>query len=161
VGVERDPDAPYVALAQRLGVPVVIADGTDRRALERLGLARSRGVAAVASDELANIAVAVTAAAIDPTVAVTLRAGEQEALVETRSLLRLGATRDVTALACAFVVAHVWGLRPESATVTSAGTWVRLDDGSFTRLAPSRHDDCRHEIADPALPATAPANVAG
>jgi hypothetical protein len=66
--------------------------------LERLGLRRALALAAVGSDEYDNIAVAIAANAISPATRVVLRAGEQEAIAETRSLLPLGLTRDVLGL---------------------------------------------------------------
>jgi hypothetical protein len=59
VGVERDRRAPYLPLARQLGIPVIIGSGTQRRLLETLRLDRSLALAAVGSDDLDNIAVAV------------------------------------------------------------------------------------------------------
>jgi hypothetical protein len=104
IGVERDPAAPQLRLARASKIPVVVGHGIDREHLERLRLSRSRAVAAVGSNELDNIAVAVAASAVSAATPVVLRAGEQEAIAETRSLLPLGATRDVLALTADFMV---------------------------------------------------------
>jgi Trk K+ transport system NAD-binding subunit len=82
----------------------VAGHGGDREVLERVGLRRALALAAVGSDENDNIAVAIAANAIAPGTRVVLRAGEQEAIAETRSLLPLGVTRDVWSIAAAHVV---------------------------------------------------------
>jgi voltage-gated potassium channel Kch len=99
VGVERDQHAAQLHVARALRIPVVVDHGSDRRVLERLGLRRALALAAVGSDEYDNIAVAIAANAISPETRVVLRAGEQEAISETRSLLPLGVTRDVLGIA--------------------------------------------------------------
>ena len=104
IGVERDPAAPQLRLARSLKIPVVVGHGIDREHLERLRIGRALAIAAVGSNELDNIAVAVAASAVSASTPVVLRAGEQEAIAETRSLLPLGATRDVLALTTDFMV---------------------------------------------------------
>lgn len=99
VGVERNRHAPQLRVAHALKIPVIVGHGSDRQVLERLGLRRCRALAAVGSDELDNIAVAVAASAVSPCTPVVLRAGEQEAIAETRSLLPFGVTRDVLHIA--------------------------------------------------------------
>ena len=99
VGVERDESAAQLHVARALRIPVVLDHGADRAVLERLGLCRAVALAAVGSDEYDNIAVAIAANAIAPATRVVLRAGEQEAIAETRSLLPLGITRDVLSIA--------------------------------------------------------------
>lgn len=88
---------------------MIIGSGSERRLLEKLKLSRCLALAAVGSDDLDNIAVAVAAAAISPSTRVVVRAGEHEAIAETRSLLPLGAIRDVTEIAATFVVAALLG----------------------------------------------------
>src|SRR6201999_304134 len=99
VGIERNPDAAQLHVARALHIPVVVGHGADREVLVRLGLRRALALAAVGSDEYDNIAVAIAANAIAPDTRVVLRAGEQEAIAETRSLLPLGIPRDVLAIA--------------------------------------------------------------
>jgi len=61
VAVERDPDVPNVLRAKDQGIPVVIGRGTSQMLLGRLALERARGLAAVTSEEVENIAIAVAA----------------------------------------------------------------------------------------------------
>jgi Trk K+ transport system NAD-binding subunit len=126
VGVERDGNATQLHVARALKIPVVVEHGADRAVLERLGLRRAVALAAVGSDEYDNIAVAIAANAISPATRVVLRAGEQEAIAETRSLLPLGLTRDVLGLAARSIACRLrdaeeaTGDRPERAPASPA-----------------------------------------
>jgi hypothetical protein len=133
VGVERDADAPQLRVARTLRIPVVIGHAGDRSQLVRLGLSRSRGLAAVGSNDLDNVAVAVTVMAVSPSTPVVLRAGEQEAIAETRSLLPLGTTRDVLHLASRYLVWTLLGERPVRVLAAGGATYVLREDG---RLCP-------------------------
>lgn len=147
VAVERDRDAPGVALARQLEIPVIIEDGTSRQLLERLRLDRCLAVAAVGSDDLDNVAVAVAASAVSPSVRVVMRAGEQEAVAETRSLLPLGITRDVTAIGAAHVLMRALGAR-EDVHVAGDGDDVRarVRPGKWRTFVLARRDECRHLV---------------
>ncbi|MFC5034004.1 NAD-binding protein [Streptomyces sp. DSM 41987] len=112
VGIERNPTAANLRLARSLGIPVVLAHAEDRSVLQRLGLRRARALAAMGSDERDNVAVAVAAHGAAPGIRVVLRAGENEAIAETRSLLPLGHTRDITRASAVFVISHLTGEQP-------------------------------------------------
>jgi hypothetical protein len=99
VAVERNGDAPNVHLAKRLGIPVVIGDGSERGLLERLGARRARALASVTSDDRVNVAVSVAALAVHTDLRVILRAGDDDAVTETRALFAIGTVRDVNRLA--------------------------------------------------------------
>ena len=145
IGVERDPSAPFLPLARQLGIPVFIGDGTERAVLERLGLARSRALAAVGSNDLDNIAVAVATVAVSPSTRVLLRAGEQEAISETRSLLPLGVIRDVNELAATFAIACLREKTPQGVVASKdGGTFIDTGCGTYEKLTTSRRDDCGH-----------------
>jgi hypothetical protein len=146
VGVERDRRAPHLPLARRLGIPVVVGSGSERRLLERLGLTRCQALAAVGSDDLDNIAVAVAAAAVSPSTRVVLRAGEQEAIAETRSLLPLGVIRDVTEIAATFVVAGLLGHQAQAVVAGRDQIYVHVGSGSYEPFPVSGKEDCRHTL---------------
>ncbi|MEU2717040.1 NAD-binding protein [Streptomyces sp. NPDC007205] len=74
IAVERGPAAPHLRLARALGVPVVIADANDSFALRGLNLHKAGAIAAVASNDLDNIAVSVAARAVAPDLRVVIRA---------------------------------------------------------------------------------------
>jgi Trk K+ transport system NAD-binding subunit len=148
VGVERDRRAPYLSLARQLGIPVIIGSGTQRRLLERLRLDRCLALAAVGSDDLDNIAVAVAAAAVSPSTRVVLRAGEHEAIAETRSLLPLGVVRDVTEIAATFVVAGLLGRDVDGVVAGCDAVYLRTAAGAYEPFTVSRKEDCRHSCSE-------------
>lgn len=126
VGVERDPAAPNLRLMRELNIPVVIEHGGDRAVLTRLRADRALAVAAVGSNDLDNIAVAIATAAVAPGVRLVLRAGEHEAIAETRSLLPLGIVRDIAGISAAYVVAQLLGQMPVG--VYADGTDIYLEN---------------------------------
>jgi voltage-gated potassium channel Kch len=90
VALERDVDAPCVRLARRAGIPVAIGRGDDREMLELLGIHSCAAVAAVTSDDLANVSIGLAASDVRPGVPLVLRLGDGEVAAETESLLHLG-----------------------------------------------------------------------
>ncbi|WP_411136502.1 NAD-binding protein [Streptomyces sp. C10] len=148
VGVEREPTAPNLRLARSMGIPVVLAHGEDREVLARLGLGRARALAAVGSHELDNIAVAVAAHGVAPDVRVVLRAGEDEAIAETRSLLPLGLTRDINRTSAAFVTAHLTaeraGAAPRRVVAGADCDHVDLPGRGLVGWPVPAGDDCGH-----------------
>jgi Trk K+ transport system NAD-binding subunit len=107
VAVERDPDARCLPLAKERRIPVVLGRGADRFLLQRAGVTGARAVAAVSSDGLENISVAVTARAVAPRQRIVLRAGgAHDIMDESRSLFHIGAVCDVPQIAGALVAAH-------------------------------------------------------
>ncbi|MEY9949876.1 NAD-binding protein [Kitasatospora sp. GAS1066B] len=149
VAIERDPTAAHLRLARSLGIPVVLAHGEDRHVLQRLGLHRARALAAMGSDELDNIAVAVAAHGAAPGVRVVLRAGENEAIAETRSLLPLGHTRDVTRASAAFIVAQLTGGQPEFVVADIDCDYLELPGKGLVASPVPARDDCDHIAAWP------------
>jgi voltage-gated potassium channel Kch len=109
IAVERDPRAVNLRLAKAAQVPVLIAHAEDRNVLKRLSLHRARALAAMASDDLDNIEVAIAALAVAPDVRIVLRAGEDEVIAETRSLFKIGQVRDVSALTAQAVTLSLTG----------------------------------------------------
>jgi voltage-gated potassium channel Kch len=144
VGVERDPAAPNLRIARTLGIPVVVAHGGDRAVLERLRLPQARALAAVGSDDLDNIAVAVTAHGVAPGCRVVLRAGEHEAIAETRSLLQLGVTRDVTRLSAAFVLARLLGTEVTAVVPGDDTLYVEVPGEGFAAWLEPHRQACAH-----------------
>jgi voltage-gated potassium channel Kch len=122
LGVERNASAPGVRVAHSYGLPVVVAEGGDRSLLARLSLTRARALAAVTSDDLTNVAVALAARAVDPHLAVVLRAGDGEIVTETRSLLHLGVVCDAHRLAGIGLAAAALGWEPGDVVLDEAGT---------------------------------------
>jgi hypothetical protein len=142
VAVERDPAAPNLRLAKALGAPVVVADATDRFVLRKLGLQRAQALAAVASDDLDNIAVSVAALAVTPALHVVMRAGDHEAIAETRSLFKIGLVHDLGNLSAAYTTASLTGLRPRRVLAHGKRLMVERADGRFVPWPQA--DRCDH-----------------
>ncbi|MFN8146732.1 MAG: NAD-binding protein [Candidatus Nanopelagicales bacterium] len=141
-GIDRDPRAPNLRTARALGIPVLIGDGSRRRILTRVRVDRAIALCAVGSDELDNVAVAVTARAVAPELTVVLRAGNHDVIEETRSLFRIGTVCDVTELTSAYVVSCVAGDRPVVVVSDGDGTCVR-SEGSAIEV-PTGDTSCPH-----------------
>jgi voltage-gated potassium channel Kch len=103
VVVERDPPPSNLRIAKAAGIPVVLGNASERAVLDRLALGRARALAAMGSQDLDNVEVAITARAVAPDLAIVLRAGEDDAITETQSLFAVGQVRDVSALTAASV----------------------------------------------------------
>ncbi|UNZ16838.1 portal protein [Streptomyces sp. 891-h] len=146
IAVERDPAAPNLRLAKALGVPVVVADAKDRFVLRKLGLHRAQAMAAVASDDLDNISVAVAARAVADQLRVVIRAGDHEAIAETRSLFSIGIVHDLASLSAVHTAASLTGLEPGAVLAHGRRLLVEHTDGAFTQVPhAARCDHHRHE----------------
>ncbi len=137
VAVESDEDGESVGIAKELGLAVVIGRGADPSLMRRLSLPRARAIAAVTSDDLENISVAMTARGIHQEIRTVLRVGDGNVANETRSLLALGLVRDVNRLAASLLAAKILGEDAESVVCVDDRAHLRYPDG---RLAPARLD---------------------
>jgi len=144
VAVERSASAPAVRIARGLRIPVVIGEGEDRAVLERVRLGQARALAAVGSDDMDNVAVAVAAHAVASGTRVVLRAGEHDVITETRSLLPLGTTRDVSAAASAWVVARLLGQYPGRMVADVHEVWIELPGAGLTPWPTASRVLCPH-----------------
>lgn len=109
VAVEQDPNAKNIARAKDRRLPVVIGDGADHRTLRRLSIRSARALAAVTSDDVENIAVAVAARRLHHGLHIALRAGDGDATSEVQSLFHIGVVRDVYRIAASALAADVLG----------------------------------------------------
>lgn len=121
VAVERDEQAPCLPLARSLGIPVILGRGGDRFLLHKLALPKARALAAVSSQPLENIAVAVAARSIAPDQRIVLRSGgEEDVTAESQSLFRIATVCDLNTIAGSFIAATAAGLSPRT-TFTMGG----------------------------------------
>jgi hypothetical protein len=107
VVVEQNAAAKNVARGKDLRFPVVIGSGASQRLLRRLSISRARAIAAVTSDEVENIAIAIAAQGVRHDINITLRAGDVEATQGPQWLFGLGVVRDVYRIAGAALAATV------------------------------------------------------
>lgn len=147
VGVERDADGRYLAIARNLRIPVIVGHGGDRLLLERLRIGHARALAAVSSADLDNIAVAVVAGGVAPETTVVLRAGENVTYGETAALLPLGATLNLTELTSAYVVARLLSQEAVAALPAGADVAVLMADDSVASWSTEHGDECAHVTA--------------
>ena len=133
VAVESDENGERVGIAKELGLPVVIGRAADPSLMRRLSLHRARAVAAVTSDDLENISVAMTARGIHADIRTVLRVGDGDVANETRSLLALGIIRDVHRLAAALLAAQILGGGAESVVCIGDDAHLRFPDGRLER----------------------------
>jgi len=103
IAIEQDASARGVFLARDLNIPVIIGNASDVRTLRRAQTESARAILAMGSDEQENIAVSVAARAISLDTPIILRAGNNDAIEETRSLFAIGVVTDVNGLTAAFV----------------------------------------------------------
>lgn len=136
VAVEQNPHAKNVPRAKDQGLPVVIGSGSSQRLLRRLSVDRARAVAAVTSDEIENIAVAVAARGVSPDLHLTFRAGDGDLTSDTRSLLRVGAVRDVYRIAGGALAAAALGAAVRSAFVHDDMLYIIDDGGAIAPFVP-------------------------
>ncbi|MFM9370650.1 NAD-binding protein [Streptomyces sp. Da 82-17] len=136
VAVERNRQASCLPLARSLDIPVVIGRGGDRFLLERLSVRRARALAAVASDGLDNIAVAVaTRAVAGERQRIVLRAGGDAVTTESQSLFRIGAVCDFPLIVSTFVAATVLDAELRSVFVADGRTYAMFADERVLNLA--------------------------
>ncbi len=149
VAVERNGDLWSVRVARTLGIPVVIGRGEDRFLLQRLSLRRARALAAVTSEQLTNVAVAVASRAVEEDVRIVLRAGHDEVIRESASLFHIGIVRDANELVATCLAAAAVGMDVDHAFVHEDRTWVRLADGRMERFPDA--DPIPEENRDPSM----------
>ncbi len=113
VVVERDPAPANLRLAKAARIPVVIGLANERTVMSGLSLSRARALAAMGSQDQDNVEVAIVARALAPHLPIVVRAGEDEAVAETRSLFAVGEVRDVSALTAAAVTLGLTADAPE------------------------------------------------
>ena len=129
IAVERDKEGELLGLAKRLGIPTLIGRGSDPSLMHRLSLPKARAVAAVTSDDLENIAVAMASRSVHREIRVVLRVGDGEVANETRSLLPLGLVRDVHRIAATLLAAMAVGQDANSVVCLGDDAHLRFPDG--------------------------------
>jgi voltage-gated potassium channel Kch len=139
VAIDDQPDGENVGHARRAGVPVVIGRGADPSLLRRLSLDHALALAAVTSDDLQNIRIALTARADAPGLRFVLRAGSNATGGETRSLERLGHVRDVHRIGAVYIAAVALG--------SDAGHVVVDGDRAQLRDAGGGLETCPYPVA--------------
>jgi hypothetical protein len=141
VAIEQNPDAKNVPRARDERLPVVIGSGASQRLLRRLSIRRARALAAVTSDDVENIAIAVAARGLRDDLNIALRAGDGDATSETQSLFQIGVVRDVNRIAGTALAAVALGYDANEA-FPYEGTMYLVDEAGeiepFVAREPAR-----------------------
>ena len=131
VAVESNAAAKNVQRAKDQRLPVVIGSGSSQRTLRQISIGRARAIAAVTSDEMENIAIAVAARGEGKDLHVVLRAGDGEDTSEVGSLHQIGVIRDVYRLAGAALAAVALGAQAREAFPHEGRVHLVGDDGTI------------------------------
>lgn len=99
----------FVAIARRLGVPVLIADANYLDSLRALSVDRARAVLAATSDDLANLEAALAARELNPNARVITRLFDQDLADRAQVQLHITECQSVSALATPAFVAAALG----------------------------------------------------
>lgn len=144
IGVERNADCPNLQLARAIDIPVYLGDGSMRRTMHKLNVNKCLAVVAVGSDELDNVAVAITARALAAGVPVVVRAGTHDAIEETASLFSIGSVVDVDGLTVSAV--SDWYAGDHPAFLADAGNDIAVVgwDGSLATRPKTVGSECPH-----------------
>lgn len=133
VAVDDHEEGENVGHAKELGLPVVIGRGADPSLLKRLSLEHAIALAAVANDDLENIAVTLAARSLAADLRLVLRAGSSATAGETRSLERLGHVRDVHRIGAVYLAALALGSDALHVVVDGEDAHLRDADGELER----------------------------
>ena len=131
VAVDPREEGENVGHARELRLPVVIGRGGDPSLLKRLRPRLAHALAAVTSDDLQNIAVALGARAQAERLTVVLRAGNVGVGGETRSLTRIAHVRDVHRIAAVYIAGVALGSKAEAVVVVDGEPRLRHADGTL------------------------------
>jgi voltage-gated potassium channel Kch len=145
LAVESNPDRYNVARAKNYGLPVVIGQGASHFLLQRLSLRRAQALAAVTSQEVENISIAVAALGMQEDLRTILRAGRGEVINETRALFSIGVVQDVHRIGGTLLAAAALGSDATEAFLHEQTVYLITPDG---RIEPFE--------ADGQAPTTAP-----
>jgi len=135
VAVADQEGGEDVGIARDAGIPVVIGRGADPSLLRRLSLDKACALAAVTSDDLENLSIAMAARSIDPDLRIVLRAGDGRLANETRSLLSFGVVRDVHQIAATLLAARSTGSPARAVLCHEDEAHLVHEDGSLERAA--------------------------
>ena len=89
VVLEKNPENPNIAFAERHGVPVVVGGGREEGILDDLNLREAKSIILATDDDLANLEMALDARKVNPGIRVVLRMFDQELAAKLRDAFDL------------------------------------------------------------------------
>ena len=109
VCVERDPQARGIAAVRALGIPVLVGDAPLESQLRRARIHHARALAAVTSDDAANLEAALEARAVRPDVRIVVRLFDDDFAHHVYATLGDVASRSVSYLSAPAFAAALMG----------------------------------------------------
>jgi Trk K+ transport system NAD-binding subunit len=107
VGADRDPDAPGVRLARRLGVPVILGDVTREETLRSASVGTCRALVVLTSDDIANLEAGLNGRALREDLRVVLRLFDDDLAARVHRNFHIDVSRSVSYLAAPTFTAAV------------------------------------------------------
>lgn len=139
IGIENSANARSLMIARQCGIPVIIGDGASRSVLTSAGARSALALVAAGSEDRDNIAIAISALAVNADLRIVLRAGTDAAIEETQSLFHIGAVVDVNGLTASFVATSLDAEVPYAVVTTNEGD-VAIDDAGRPMSGWPPHD---------------------
>ncbi len=99
VGIEQDPDAPFLDDLHREGVTVLVGNGRDRDVLVKAGVERASAIAVCTQDDLTNLEVSLHARELNPSIKVVMRMFDQQLAERVRQGFGIRTAFSTSALA--------------------------------------------------------------
>jgi voltage-gated potassium channel len=91
VMIEREEQAPFVSTIRAAGVPVLIEDVRDARALEQANIRSARAIVCATDDDLANLNIALDARRIHPGIRVVMRLFDDDLVAKAKEAFQVEA----------------------------------------------------------------------
>ncbi len=109
VALERDANARFLPDARELGVPIVMSDMREDRALIEAGIEHARAVVIATNDDMANLEVALDARRMNPGIRVILRMFDRRVAGKIKEAFRIDEAFSSASLAAPVVAGMVLG----------------------------------------------------
>jgi Trk K+ transport system NAD-binding subunit len=136
VVIEKQRDGRFVTTTRRLGVPVLIGDGTVSGVLRQAHCAQARAVIAVTSNDLFNVEIGLAVRELNLSQRVVLRLSDPELARTLREAANIRFGLSITALAAPAFVAALFGDRVQNVFLIEGRMFATFD------LVVPEHDVC-------------------
>lgn len=73
VGLDKDPQAPFLKRVQQAGVPIILGDATEEETLRKVGVERAEAMVVATNDEMMNLEILLNVREMNPDIRVVLR----------------------------------------------------------------------------------------
>ncbi len=150
VAVERDPEAEGIAVAQELGIPVVLGDASRDEVLKSASVATCRSLVVVSTDDVTNLEISLLGRAAKPNLRVVLRLFDGDFARRVQRTFAINISRSVTYVAAPAFAAAMLG-RSVLATVPVRRRVIILAElpvrpGSILEQHPASEVDRPHAV---------------